>query len=63
VSGEAPERGRPLTITFEAGCGRALFTSYHTVEEEASRDWTAQEQILAYLVLEIGVCITEPQIF
>lgn len=65
VSGESPERGRPLTVTFEAGCGRALFTSYHTVEEEEIRgsEWTAQEKILAYLVLEIGVCITEPQIF
>jgi hypothetical protein len=34
-----------------------------TVEGEATRDWTAQEEILAYLVLETGVCITEPQIF
>jgi hypothetical protein len=64
VSGAPPQHDRPLTVTFEAGCGRALFTSYHTVEEEAaSPAWTAQEKILAYLVLEIGVCITEPQIF
>jgi hypothetical protein len=48
---------RPLTVTFEAGCGRALFTSYHTVDETTGPELTAQEKILAYLILEIGTCI------
>jgi hypothetical protein len=61
--GGIPGRGvRPLTLSFEAGCGRALFTSYHTVEGSRSTGLTAQEQALAYLVLEIGACIEEPQL-
>ncbi len=64
VSGQAPEQGRPLTLTFEAGCGRTLFTSYHTLEENrAGEGLSAQEKILAYLVLEIGTCITEPELY
>jgi len=59
----APGSGvRPLTVTFEAGCGRTLFTSYHTVPEERGTALTAQEQTLAYLVLEIGACIEEPSL-
>jgi len=49
---------RPLTVTFEAGCGRALFTSYHTVAAASTGALTPQEKILAYLILEIGTCIT-----
>lgn len=51
---------RPLTVTFEAGCGRALYTSYHTLDESVgTAELAAQEKILAYLVLEIGTCIEE----
>ncbi len=54
---------KPLTITFEQGCGRALYTSYHTVEETSGStaiNLSPQEMVLAYLVLEIGTCIMEP---
>ncbi len=52
---------RPLTVTFEAGCGRTLFTSYHTVEGMSpGAALSAQEQALAYLILEIGTCIQDP---
>ncbi len=61
---------RPLTVTFEHGCGRALYTSYHTVEDSwddlggmTSPALNGQEMILAYLVLEIGACIQEPTLF
>jgi hypothetical protein len=47
----------PMTVAGEYGCGRMMFTSYHTVEwTDAYRGLTPQELVLAYLILEIGVC-------
>jgi len=54
---------RPLTATFEYGCGRVLYTSYHTVPEETSPELTPQERILEYLILEIGVCLEEINVY
>lgn len=51
-----------LTVTSDRGCGRALFTSYHTLHDGGGATLSAQEQALAYLVLEIGNCIEEPQL-
>ena len=49
----------PLTVTGDYGCGRIMFTSYHTVEwTEHYEGLTPQELVLAYLILEIGVCQT-----
>ncbi len=51
---------RPLTATYyyrgpdNTGCGRVLFSSYHTYGNSASL--LPQERILEYLVLEIGDC-------
>jgi hypothetical protein len=62
----APDSGRgtvPLTVTYDRGCGRVLYTSYHTVGEGASRAMAPQELILAYLTLEIGTCIEDPVLF
>lgn len=53
-----PESKSPLTITGEYGCGRILFTAYHTVESGGYVGLTPQELILMYLILEIGVCQT-----
>lgn len=64
--GFSDERGnRPLTVTFDYGCGRVLYTSYHTAEFSLfgggdPRALTPQELILAYLTLEIGTCIEDP---
>jgi hypothetical protein len=49
----------PLTMTFPYGCGKVLFTTYHTVGAMggASRpNLLTQEKILFYLILEIGLC-------
>lgn len=46
----------PLTITGEYGCGRIMFSAYHTVESGGYVGLTPQELILMYLILEIGVC-------
>jgi hypothetical protein len=53
----------PLTLTFPYGCGKVLYTTYHTVGEMSSdhADLHLQEQILVYMILEIGLC-TDPVI-
>ncbi len=54
----APATGDwPLTVTGEYGCGRLMFSSYHTVESvDAYQGLTPQELVLMYLIMEIGVC-------
>jgi hypothetical protein len=52
----------PLTMTFPYGCGKVLFTTYHTVGEmggEGRPTLITQEKILFYLILEIGLCTEE----
>lgn len=50
----------PLTVTFEpAGCGRVLYSTYHTTES-AHTGLFPQERILLYLMMEIGVCSDNP---
>jgi hypothetical protein len=51
----------PYTVTFPYGCGRVLFTTYHTVGAMGGThpDLLTQEKILLYLVMEIGVCTDE----
>jgi hypothetical protein len=44
------------TISFQYGCGRALFSTYHT-EAWGTDSLMPQERALLYIVLEIGVCI------
>jgi len=53
----------PLTLTFPFGCGKVLFTTYHTVGAMGGLhpDLLVQEKILVYMILEIGLC-TEPVI-
>ncbi|MCC6750724.1 MAG: hypothetical protein IT371_23915 [Deltaproteobacteria bacterium] len=65
VRGEAKWAGgigpRPLTLSYEfldgdhKGCGRVVFSSYHTYGEAA--ELLPQERILEYLMLEMGTCI------
>jgi len=57
MSGDAP-----LTLTFPYGCGKVLYTTYHTVGEmggEGRPTLITQEKILFYLILEIGLCTDE----
>jgi len=55
---ETPKR--PLTVTFEpAGCGRVLFSTYHTTGT-SHVGLVPQERILLYLIMEIGICKTGP---
>ena len=57
-----PSRTLPLTVTFPYGPGKVLFSTYHTVSssnQQKVRGLIAQEWILVYLIMEIGVC-TKP---
>lgn len=52
----------PLTVTFEpAGCGRVLYSTYHT-SQFGHPGLYPQERILLYLIMEIGVCSDNPVI-
>ena len=56
VHAKLPEHGaRPATISFQYGCGRALFSTYHT-EGDSGSALLPQELALAYIVLEVSVC-------
>lgn len=61
---------RPLTATFEyppqSGCGRVLFSSYHTRQREGTRPFPTycplgamlpQEYVLEYLLFELADCL------
>lgn len=52
----------PFTVSFQYGCGRVLFTTYHTVGSTTGGRHPGlyeQELTLFYLIMEIGVCQDE----
>ncbi|RMH41738.1 MAG: hypothetical protein D6689_10170 [Deltaproteobacteria bacterium] len=50
----------PFTVTFEpAGCGRVLYSTYHTADNPHV-GLVPQERVLLYLIMEIGVCKSGP---
>ena len=56
----SPSSGlRPMTISGQYGCGRMMFSTYHTTED-AHSGLIPQELILLYIILEIGVCHDSP---
>jgi hypothetical protein len=65
-SGPQPGDGmkRPLTVSFQpTGCGRVMYSTYHTTGPlTGHRGLFAQERIMLYLVLELGVCSPLPEI-
>jgi hypothetical protein len=64
VIGDTPSGGskQAQTATFEpAGCGRVLYTTYHSVPGQHV-GLVPQERILAYLLMEIGVCKAGPNV-
>jgi hypothetical protein len=60
ILGETPGYGsKPLNVTFNYGCGKVLFTTYHTIGALVGAprpEMITQEKILLYLVLDIAVC-------
>jgi hypothetical protein len=70
LQGQSTGKLRPLTVAFEypplAGCGRVLFSSYHTRERAGQKpfpaycpagDMLSQEHILEYLLFELADCL------
>jgi len=45
-------------VSFEQGCGRVMFSTYHT--EPFSTSLTAQERALLGVLLEVSVCNASP---
>jgi hypothetical protein len=64
MSGHVPDYGiRPMTVRFPYGCGRVLFSSYHT--EGAGPTGSTllpQESALLYMILELAVCLKNPTV-
>ncbi len=60
INGTVPGYGdKPLNVVFNYGCGKVLYTTYHTIGalEVAPRpEMIPQEKILLYLILDISVC-------
>jgi hypothetical protein len=51
---------QPLTVSHEpVGCGRVLFSTYHTTND-IHVGLVPQERVLLYLIMEIGVCKSGP---
>jgi|SRR5690625_3259598 len=42
----------PMTVSFDAGAGKVIYSSYHTVHSNLSPYWKPQERVLQYLVFE-----------
>ena len=61
VSADVPNEGhQPATVSYQYGCGRAMFSTYHT-ESGAGTGLLAQERALLYIILEVAVCIGDIQ--
>jgi hypothetical protein len=56
--GDVPPGIHPMVVTGEYGCGRIMFTTFHTTGGGSYIGLTPQELVLLYLILEIGVCQT-----
>lgn len=52
----------PMTVMFDHGCGRVLYSSYHALGLETHAAGTpllAQERVLGYLLFEIATCVQD----
>lgn len=52
VAASDPEAVAPLTVSFQAGSGKVLYSSYHT-EETPSAAFTGNDRVLEYLLFEV----------
>jgi len=56
-------QGAPVTTSLQHGCGRVLYSTYHTQPtNETNGPLEPQALALLYLILEVGVCIDPPVI-
>lgn len=59
-----PSKGlRPATVSYPYGCGRILFSTYHTEGDKSSpTSLLPQERALLYVILEVAVCLKDPKV-
>jgi len=59
-----PKKGiRPATVSYPYGCGRVLFSTYHTEgDKSAPTALLPQERALLYVILEVAVCLKDPKV-
>jgi len=60
VSGLWQGGNHPATVSFQDQCGRVMFSTYHTEGGAGESTLLPQELALLYVILEVGVCVTEP---
>lgn len=48
---------KPTTVSFEHGCGRVMYSTYHTEDKKSGSGLLPQELALLYIILEVNVCI------
>ncbi len=61
IYGDVPNEGvRPATVSYPYGCGRILFSTYHTEGKKSGATLLPQERALLYVVLEMAVCLKDP---
>jgi hypothetical protein len=54
-----PNQQRPMAISGQYGCGRMMYSTFET-SSVAHQGLNPQELVLLYMILEIGVCFSEP---
>jgi hypothetical protein len=62
VGGQGASGTRPKTVSFQYGCGKVLFSTYHTEEFGGQGAFTAEELVLFHIILEVAACIGQPGI-
>ncbi|MGH7281924.1 MAG: hypothetical protein ACRELY_10400, partial [Polyangiaceae bacterium] len=61
MNGLLSDGAHPETVSFDSGCGRVLFSTYHT-EGDGNAPLLGQEKALLYVLLEVAsVCYGTPQ--
>jgi hypothetical protein len=62
ISGQLSRGVRPMTVSYAYGCGRVMFSTYHTEAKKSGTGLLPQEKVLLYIILEVAVCIEQPKI-
>ena len=62
IYGDVPNEGvLPATVSYPYGCGRILFSTYHTEGNKSTgATLLPQERALLYVILEMAVCLKNP---
>ena len=62
IYGDVPSNGvLPATVSYPYGCGRILFSTYHTEGKKSTGSTLLpQERALLYVILEMAVCLKNP---